>query len=112
MQLLPKTYPVTYLGADRDEGYFRDKREMLKDVEMPPTALRLNWNEVYDSASSEYSLSSRAELPNAAVRWSAQQNVLIACLELMVAWEPWENPVDVDDYLHIRAAPGERFWGP
>lgn len=60
LQLVSSTYPVTYLGADLDEGYFRDKREMLHDAEMPPTALRLTWNEVYgtvfiyDCVSSKY----------------------------------------------------------
>ncbi|KAI1149429.1 hypothetical protein F4825DRAFT_430435 [Nemania diffusa] len=46
-ELLPSTCPSTYVGEDCDEGYFRGAREMLNDVEMPPTAIRLTRSEIY-----------------------------------------------------------------
>ncbi|PSR82552.1 hypothetical protein BD289DRAFT_12730 [Coniella lustricola] len=89
-ELLPNTYPVTYRGADLDQGYYESLREMLNDEAiMPPTALRLSWNEIcgfvfiYDSAT-----------------------------KLMVAWEPAANPVDVDDYFHVAAASPREVLGP
>lgn len=46
-ELLPGTFPITYIGADLDEGHFRDLRELLNDAEMPPTAMRLTRSEMY-----------------------------------------------------------------
>ncbi|KAI8947143.1 hypothetical protein F4801DRAFT_26052 [Xylaria longipes] len=47
LELLPSTFPMTCLGADLDEGYFLSHRELLNDVEMRPTAIRLTRNEIY-----------------------------------------------------------------
>ncbi len=59
VQLLPSTYPITYLGETFDEGYFLGFRELLNDAEMLPTALQLTRSEIYgtvfiyDTATSE-----------------------------------------------------------
>ena len=47
LQLLPSTYPVTYVGEGLDEGYYASQREMFDDDEqmMPATALRLTKGE-------------------------------------------------------------------
>lgn len=39
LQLLPSTYPITYLGDDSDEEYFLQFRELLNDTQIPPTAI-------------------------------------------------------------------------
>lgn len=46
-QLMPSTYCVSYLGEDIDEGEFEWRREMLDDLLMPPTALKLTQSDVY-----------------------------------------------------------------
>lgn len=46
-ELLPSTFPISYIGADLDEGHFRDLRELLNDAEMPTTAMRLTRSEIY-----------------------------------------------------------------
>ncbi|KAI3334160.1 hypothetical protein F4824DRAFT_490392 [Ustulina deusta] len=47
VQLLPSTYPITYLGENFDEGYFLGFRELLNDAEMLPTTLQLTRSEIY-----------------------------------------------------------------
>ncbi|KAI0203377.1 hypothetical protein F4808DRAFT_418502 [Astrocystis sublimbata] len=79
-ELLPSTYPSTYLGDDADEGYFRDAREMLNEVQMPPTAIRLTRSEIYGTVFI-YDVESK----------------------LATAWKPFDNPQDVDDYSHAPA---------
>lgn len=58
--LRPSTYPISYLGADLDEGYFEAQREMLDGELMPASAIRLTWEEgghgivyIYDTETSE-----------------------------------------------------------
>ncbi|KAI0015403.1 hypothetical protein F4780DRAFT_764203 [Xylariomycetidae sp. FL0641] len=82
LELLPSTYPVSYIGPDMDDGYFESCREMLHDEEMPPTALRLMRSEIYGT---EFIYDTRTSL--------------------MTAWKPIDNPDEVDDYLHVPAAP-------
>lgn len=60
VELLPSTFPVSYLAPDLDEGTFEWLREMLNDEAMPATALRLTWSEgghsyvfIYDTVTSE-----------------------------------------------------------
>lgn len=47
LQLLPSTFPISYLGANLDEGYFRGRRELLNGAGMAPTAIRLTRSEIY-----------------------------------------------------------------
>lgn len=46
-ELMPSTYPLSYLGEDLDEGGFESRRELLSDQVMPPTALKLTQSDVY-----------------------------------------------------------------
>jgi hypothetical protein len=58
--LQPSTYPLSYLGADLDEGYFSTWREMLESEEpIPSSAIQLTWEEgghglvyIYDTETS------------------------------------------------------------
>jgi hypothetical protein len=49
VEILYSTYPVTYYGAEKDEGSFEQEREMLLDLGgiMPPTALKLTYSDIY-----------------------------------------------------------------
>ncbi|KAI4865393.1 hypothetical protein F4820DRAFT_420308 [Hypoxylon rubiginosum] len=80
-ELLPSTFPITYVGADVDEGYFRDLRELLHDAEMPPTAMRLTRSEIYGT-----------------------EFIYDAATKLMTPWKSTDNPDEVDDYSHVAGA--------
>ncbi|KAK5137432.1 hypothetical protein LTR08_009011 [Meristemomyces frigidus] len=65
-----------------DEGYFAAQRLMLEDEEMPPSAIRITWEEgghgfvyIYDTGT-----------------------------KLMTVWKPYDDPdVDSNDYFHVQA---------
>ncbi|GAB7349046.1 hypothetical protein MBLNU459_g8012t1 [Dothideomycetes sp. NU459] len=77
-QILPSTYPITYLGENEDQGSFEQRREMIDDELMPASALRL-------TSSALYGVEFIYDTEN----------------KLMVAWEPLENPDDTDGYDHV-----------
>lgn len=62
-EILPSTFPTSYLGSELDEGSFEWRREMLFDALMPPSAIRLTSNSgacghiiIYDVETREYLL--------------------------------------------------------
>ncbi|KAI0183815.1 hypothetical protein EV127DRAFT_413758 [Xylaria flabelliformis] len=65
LPLLPHTFPINHLGADKDEEYFRAQRVLLNGAEMAPTAINLTRSEtygtvyIYDTATSEFPPSTR-----------------------------------------------------
>ncbi|KAI1115463.1 hypothetical protein F5Y14DRAFT_450034 [Nemania sp. NC0429] len=89
LQLLPSTHPITYLGADLEEGDFRSQRELLHDVEMPPSAIRLTWSDNYGT-----------------------EFIYDTATKLMVAWEPFQNPDEVYDYAHVAGASPREVLAP
>lgn len=112
-ELLPSTFPITYVGADVDEGYFRDLRELLHDAEMPPTAMRLTRSEIYGTEFIYDAATSM--LPIFVLRiWCLAFFFLPSFLflpcglviyaELMTPWKSTDNPDEVDDYSHVAGA--------
>ncbi|KAI1166037.1 hypothetical protein F5B18DRAFT_608333, partial [Nemania serpens] len=88
-ELLPSTFPITYIGADLDEGHFRDRRELLNDAEMPPSAMRLTRSEIYGT-----------------------EFIYDTATKLMVAWKPIDNPDEADDYSHVAGASPREVLSP
>ncbi|KAJ8132430.1 hypothetical protein O1611_g1194 [Lasiodiplodia mahajangana] len=82
LELLPNTFPITYIGEDLDEGYFLDRRELLNDAEMPSTALRLTRSEIYGT-----------------------EFIYDIATKLLTPWKPIDNPDEVDDYSHVTGVP-------
>ncbi|KAI0424815.1 hypothetical protein F5Y09DRAFT_323377 [Xylaria sp. FL1042] len=89
LQLLPSTYPVTYLGKDLNEGYFRSYRELLNDAEMPPTALQLTWSELYGVVF-----------------------IYDTPAKLLRPWKPFDNPDEEDGYSHVAGASPREVLSP
>lgn len=87
MEILPSTYPITYLGDNRDEGYFRGRHGFWNDEEMEPTAIRLTSSAVYGT-----------------------EFIYDTETKLVRVWETFNNPDDVEGYGHVEAvAPREGF---
>ncbi|KAI0903115.1 hypothetical protein F4823DRAFT_636713 [Ustulina deusta] len=78
LQLLPSTFPISYLGANLDEGYFRGRRELLNGAGMAPTAIRLTRSEIYGI-----------------------EFIYDTAVKLVKAWKPINHPDGVDDYSHV-----------
>lgn len=127
-ELLPSTFPITYIGADLDEGHFRDRRELLNDAEMPPSAMRLTRSEIYGTEFIYDTATSR--LPILSIEFIVfRYYLLISSLlpflcdllaqlltctyaELMVAWKPIDNPDEADDYSHVAGASPREVLSP
>ncbi|KAH9986362.1 hypothetical protein F4779DRAFT_611843 [Xylariaceae sp. FL0662B] len=88
-ELLLSTFPITYIGADADEGYFRDLRGLLNNAEMPPTAMRLTRSEIYGT-----------------------EFIYDTATKLMTPWKPIHNPDEVDDYSHVAGASSREVLSP
>jgi hypothetical protein len=112
LALQPSTYPLSYLGADLDEGYFSTWREMLETEEpMPSSAIQLTWEEggygmvyIYDTETSE----SRSQPNNNIIQHQLHQTNRTK--ELVTPWKHWGDPTDASDYFHVPSvSPREAF---
>ncbi|KAK5739016.1 hypothetical protein LTR17_005534 [Elasticomyces elasticus] len=90
VELLPNTYAVSYLGSDVDRDGFNGQRDMLEGKQMPPTAVKLTWAERRDGTEFIYDTAT----------------------QLVIPWNPVENPDEVDDYSHVPAVSPREAFGP
>ncbi|KAI0486983.1 hypothetical protein F4859DRAFT_467833 [Xylaria cf. heliscus] len=86
-QLLPSTYPVTYIGAG--EGPLLAFRALMDETEMPPTALQLTSFDIHGIIF-----------------------VYDTVTKLMTPWEPLHNPEEENGYFHVTGASPREVLSP